>query len=61
MIMLPEHVKLILLSATVPNAMEFADWVGLVLICIPLLHVHVHVISLSLTHIEYIYIHCTCN
>lgn len=28
MIMLPEHVKLILLSATVPNAMDFAEWVG---------------------------------
>ena len=26
--MLPAHVGLILLSATVPNAMEFADWVG---------------------------------
>lgn len=28
MIMLPDHIRLILLSATVPNAMEFADWVG---------------------------------
>jgi antiviral helicase SKI2 len=27
-IMLPEHVTLILLSATVPNTKEFADWVG---------------------------------
>ena len=27
-IMLPAHVNLILLSATVPNLMEFADWVG---------------------------------
>lgn len=27
-IMLPEHVSIILLSATVPNAKEFADWVG---------------------------------
>lgn len=27
-IMLPEHVNLILLSATVPNTKEFADWVG---------------------------------
>lgn len=27
-IMLPQHVTLILLSATVPNTMEFADWVG---------------------------------
>lgn len=27
-IMLPAHVSLILLSATVPNVMEFADWVG---------------------------------
>ena len=26
--MLPAHVNLILLSATVPNVMEFADWVG---------------------------------
>lgn len=29
-IMLPEHVNIILLSATIPNAMEFADWVGYV-------------------------------
>ncbi|XP_064407997.1 superkiller complex protein 2 isoform X2 [Latimeria chalumnae] len=28
LIMLPAHVKLILLSATVPNALEFADWIG---------------------------------
>lgn len=27
-IMLPEHVNIILLSATVPNTKEFADWVG---------------------------------
>jgi antiviral helicase SKI2 len=27
-IMLPEHINLILLSATVPNTFEFADWVG---------------------------------
>jgi antiviral helicase SKI2 len=27
-IMLPEHVSIILLSATVPNTKEFADWVG---------------------------------
>ena len=27
-IMLPAHVNLILLSATVPNTKEFADWVG---------------------------------
>ncbi|RJE16622.1 helicase ski2, partial [Aspergillus sclerotialis] len=26
--MLPEHVTLILLSATVPNTYEFASWVG---------------------------------
>lgn len=26
--MLPQHVNLILLSATVPNTFEFADWVG---------------------------------
>lgn len=26
--MLPEHVNLILLSATVPNTKEFASWVG---------------------------------
>jgi antiviral helicase SKI2 len=29
--MLPDHVNIILLSATVPNAKEFADWVGWVL------------------------------
>lgn len=28
MIMLPAHVCLILLSATIPNAVEFADWLG---------------------------------
>jgi hypothetical protein len=27
-IMLPDHVNLVLLSATVPNVMEFAGWVG---------------------------------
>ncbi|KAF8524040.1 antiviral helicase [Gautieria morchelliformis] len=27
-IMLPEHVNVILLSATIPNTREFADWVG---------------------------------
>jgi antiviral helicase SKI2 len=27
-IMLPDHVNLILLSATVPNTKEFASWVG---------------------------------
>ncbi|GJJ09981.1 hypothetical protein Clacol_004206 [Clathrus columnatus] len=27
-IMLPEHVNIILLSATIPNTKEFADWVG---------------------------------
>ena len=31
-IMLPEHVNIILLSATVPNTKEFADWVGYVFI-----------------------------
>jgi antiviral helicase SKI2 len=30
-IMLPDHVNIILLSATVPNSREFADWVGSVL------------------------------
>ena len=29
-IMLPDHVNIILLSATVPNTKEFADWIGLV-------------------------------
>eukprot|EP00762_Andalucia_godoyi_P000721 ANDGO_05224.mRNA.1 Putative ATP-dependent RNA helicase C550.03c len=28
LIMLPPQVKLVLLSATVPNAVEFADWIG---------------------------------
>ncbi|ODV63218.1 SKI complex RNA helicase subunit SKI2 [Ascoidea rubescens DSM 1968] len=27
-IMLPDHVKFILLSATVPNTLEFAEWIG---------------------------------
>jgi len=26
--MLPSHVKIAMLSATVPNYLEFADWVG---------------------------------
>jgi len=29
--MLPDHVNIILLSATVPNTKEFAEWVGYVL------------------------------
>ena len=29
--MLPDHINIILLSATVPNAQEFAEWVGWVL------------------------------
>lgn len=32
LIMLPDHVGIIMLSATVPNAMEFADWIGYVLL-----------------------------
>jgi antiviral helicase SKI2 len=27
-IMLPEHIGIIMLSATVPNALDFADWVN---------------------------------
>ena len=27
-IMLPEHIKIVMLSATVPNVFDFADWVG---------------------------------
>ena len=34
-IMLPEHVSIILLSATIPNTKEFAEWVGYVLPTIP--------------------------
>jgi antiviral helicase SKI2 len=30
-IMLPDHVGLIFLSATTPNTIEFAEWVGYVL------------------------------
>ena len=29
--MLPDHISIIMLSATVPNAMKFADWVGYVI------------------------------
>lgn len=32
LIMLPEHVSIILLSATVPNAVEFSEWIGCVCI-----------------------------
>lgn len=28
LIMLPQHVNIILLSATVPNTLEFAAWIG---------------------------------
>ena len=28
LIMLPAHVGIVMLSATVPNTVEFADWVG---------------------------------
>lgn len=31
LIMLPEHVGIILLSATVPNAVEFSEWIGYVI------------------------------
>lgn len=32
LIMLPEHVSIILLSATVPNAVEFSEWIGYVFV-----------------------------
>ncbi|CAG8479523.1 5994_t:CDS:10 [Acaulospora morrowiae] len=38
LIMLPKNVKLILLSATVPNTKEFADWIGTPRRPIPLEH-----------------------
>lgn len=28
LIMLPDHVSIILLSATVPNSLEFSEWIG---------------------------------
>lgn len=31
LIMLPDHVSIILLSATVPNALEFSEWIGYLL------------------------------
>lgn len=27
-ILLPDHVNIVMLSATIPNKLEFADWVG---------------------------------
>jgi len=36
--MLPDHVGIILLSATVPNTKEFADWVGCVRLSLTLPH-----------------------
>ncbi|CAJ0761698.1 19731_t:CDS:10 [Entrophospora sp. SA101] len=37
-IMLPGHVKFVLLSATVPNTKEFADWIGTLKRPVPLEH-----------------------
>lgn len=28
MILLPDHVSIVMLSATIPNTLEFANWVG---------------------------------
>lgn len=28
LILLPNHINIVLLSATVPNALDFADWIG---------------------------------
>ena len=33
LILLPAHVNIIMLSATVPNTLEFADWVGRLVAC----------------------------
>lgn len=33
--MLPDHVSIILLSATVPNALEFSEWIGSVPVSCP--------------------------
>jgi hypothetical protein len=44
--MLPQHVNIILLSATVPNTQEFAEWVGYapgVFLCLHLFHLHLSI------------------
>ena len=42
--MLPDHVNIILLSATVPNAREFADWVG----SVSPSSIHIHALAYTL-------------
>lgn len=45
LIMLPDHIRIVMLSATVPNAMIFADWVGYV-------HKYFCALSLNITFLH---------
>lgn len=62
--MLPDHVNIILLSATVPNTKEFADWVGYApLLVAPTLLTDVIIIAQSNEaegHLRHFYTETSC-